>query len=417
MAWNEPGGNKDDNRDPWGNDNKNGGRNDQGPPDLDEALKKFNDRLGGILGGKKGGSGGNGGSSSGGNSPSPSASFGLLGIILVVAASVWAVAGFYRVDQAERAVVLRFGEYYETVGAGLNWNPALIDTVQTVNVTKVRSLSRRALMLTEDENIVQVNLSVQYRVGSPRDFVLNVRNPEQSLENATDSALRHEVGSSEMNDILTEGREALGQGVRARLQQYLDSYDVGLEVRSVNVESTSAPDEVQAAFDDVIKAREDEQRVKNQAEAYANGIIPEARGKAQRVIEEANGYKEEIIARAEGEADRFVQLLTEYEKAPEVTRDRLYLQTMEEVMANSSKVLVDVDGGNNMMYIPLDKMVGGSASSRSAGMSSTDQSRFSGAAPSLSSDTEIDELADRVLQRLREKSANSNATSTRREGR
>ncbi len=416
MAWNEPGGNKDNNRDPWGNDNKNGGRNDQGPPDLDEALKKFNDRLSGILGGKKGGSGGSGGGGGGGNSSS-SASFGLLGIILVIAAAVWAVSGFYRVDQAEQAVVLRFGEYHDTVGAGLNWNPTMIDSVQTVNVTKVRSLSRRALMLTEDENIVQVNLSVQYRVGSPKDFLLNVRNPEQSLENATDSALRHEVGSSEMNDILTEGREALAQRVRARLQQYLDSYDVGLEVRSVNVESTSAPDEVQAAFDDVIKAREDEQRVKNQAEAYSNGIIPEARGKAQRIIEEANGYKSEIIARAEGEADRFVKLLTEYEKAPAVTRDRLYLQTMEEVMANTSKVLVDVEGGNNMMYIPLDKMVGGNAannSSRGSGMSSTDQSRFS-SSPSLSSDTEIDELADRVLQRLREKSANS--TAPRREGR
>lgn len=415
MAWNEPGGNKDNNRDPWGNDNKNGGRNDQGPPDLDEALKKFNDRLSGILGGKKGGSGGSGGGG-GGGTPSPAASFGLLGIILVIAASVWAVSGFYRVDQSERAVVLRFGEYYDTVGAGLNWNPTLIDTVQTVNVTKVRSLSRRSQMLTEDENIVQVNLSVQYRVGSPREFLLNVRNPEQSLENATDSALRHEVGSSEMNDILTEGREVLAQRVRARLQQYLDSYEVGLEVRSVNVESTSAPDEVQAAFDDVIKAREDEQRVKNQAESYSNGIIPEARGKAQRIIEEANGYKEEIIARAEGEADRFIKLLTEYEKAPEVTRDRLYLQTMEEVMASTSKVLVDVDGGNNMMYIPLDKMVGGGSASanRGSGMSSTDQSRFS-TAPSMSSDTQIDELADRVLQRLREKSANS--TAPRREGR
>ena len=415
MAWNEPGGNKDNNRDPWGNDKKNGGRNDQGPPDLDEALKKFNDHLSGILGGKKGGSGGSGGNGGGGN-PSPAASFGLLGIVLVIAAAVWAVSGFYRVDQAERAVVLRFGEYHDTVGAGLNWNPPMIDTVQTVNVTKVRSLSRRALMLTEDENIVQVNLSVQYRVGDPRAFLLKVRNPEQSLENATDSALRHEVGSSEMNDILTEGREALAQRVRARLQQYLDSYEVGLEVRSVNVESTSAPDEVQAAFDDVIKAREDEQRVKNQAEAYSNGVIPEARGQAQRIIEEANGYKEEIIARAEGEADRFTKLLAEYQKAPEVTRERLYLQTMEQVMANSSKVLVDVEGGNNMMYIPLDKMVGGNAASNSVrGMSSTDQSRFS-SGESMSSDTEIDELADRVLQRLREKSAATNSTP-RREGR
>ncbi|MBB1485002.1 FtsH protease activity modulator HflK [Oceanospirillum sediminis] len=413
MAWNEPGGNKDNNRDPWGSGN-NGGRGDQGPPDLDEALKKFNDRLSGILGGKKGGTGGGGGG--GGNNGSGAASFGLLGVILVIAASVWAVSGFYRVDQAERAVVLRFGEYYETVGAGLNWNPSMIDTVSTVNVAKVRSMSRRALMLTEDENIVQVNLSVQYRVSNPRDFLLNVRSPEQSLENATESALRHEVGSSEMTDILTEGREALAQRVRARLQQYLDRYGVGLEVRSVNVESTSAPDEVQAAFDDVIKAREDEQRVKNQAEAYSNGVIPEARGKAQRIIEEANGYKEEVVARAEGEADRFLKLLAEYDKAPEVTRERLYLQTMEEVMAKSSKVLVDVDGGNNMMYLPLDRLGQNSARSFSAPANSGSSGNRYGA--NVTTDTEVDDLADRVLERLRERQQQQqNANTTRREGR
>lgn len=413
MAWNEPGGNKDNNRDPWGSGN-NGGRGDQGPPDLDEALKKFNDRLSGILGGKKGGGAGGGGGGGGGNSGA--ASFGLLGILLVIGASIWAVSGFYRVDQAERAVVLRFGEYHETVGAGLNWNPSMIDTVSTVNVTKVRSMSRRALMLTEDENIVQVNLSVQYRVSNPREFLLNVRNPEQSLENATESALRHEVGSSEMTDILTEGREALAQRVRARLQQYLDRYGVGLEVRSVNVESTSAPDEVQAAFDDVIKAREDEQRVKNQAEAYSNGVIPEARGKAQRMIEEANGYKEEIIARAEGEADRFLKLLAEYEKAPDVTRERLYLQTMEEVMAKSSKVLVDVEGGNNMMYLPLDRL-NQSGSASSSNRAATSASRFNSSG-SMTTDSEVDDLADRVLERLRERQQQQqNTTTSRREGR
>lgn len=410
MAWNEPGGNKDNNRDPWGGGN-NDGRKDQGPPDLDEALKKFNDRLTGILGGKKGG-GSNGGGGGGGNSGN--ASYGVLGLVLVIAAAVWAVSGFYRVDQSEQAVVLRFGKYHETLGAGLNWNPSMIDTVSTVNVTKVRSLSRRAVMLTEDENIVQVNLSVQYRVTSPKEYLLNVRNPEQSLENATESALRHEVGSSEMTDILTEGREALAQRVRARLQQYLDRYGVGLEVRSVNVESTSAPDEVQAAFDDVIKAREDEQRVKNQAEAYANGVIPEARGKAQRLIEEANGYKEEVIARADGEADRFVKMLTEYKKAPEVTRERLYLQTMEEVMANSSKVLVDVKGGNNMMYIPLDKIAGVSGAD-SVGRNTT-APRFNPSSANLTTDSEVDDLADRVLERLRQRQQESTTTRSR-EGR
>lgn len=409
MAWNEPGGNKDNNRDPWGGGN-NDGRKDQGPPDLDEALKKFNDRLTGILGGKKGG-GANGGGG-GNNGGSGNAGYGILGLILVVAAAVWAVSGFYRVDQSEQAVVLRFGKYHETLGAGLNWNPSLIDTVSTVNVTKVRSLSRRALMLTEDENIVQVNLSVQYRVTSPREYLLNVRNPEQSLENATESALRHEVGSSEMTDILTDGREALAQRVRARLQQYLDRYGVGLEVRSVNVESTAAPDEVQAAFDDVIKAREDEQRVKNQAESYANGVIPEARGKAQRMIEEANGYKEEVIARADGEADRFSKMLIEYKKAPDVTRERLYLQTMEEVMANSSKVLIDVKGGNNMMYIPLDKITGNASTSDNVSRNTT-AARFNPSSANLTTDSEVEDLADRVLERLRQRQQESTTTRNR----
>ncbi len=343
MAWNEPGGN---NQDPWG-----GKRGNDGPPDLDEALKKFQEKLGGLFGG----AGSGGGSQGGGLSSSA------LGIIVVGLLVVYALFGIYQVNEQERAVILRLGVYSQTKGPGLHWNPPLIDTVEKLNVTKVRSHSSRGEMLTEDLNIVKVDLSVQYRINDARAFALMVRAPEESLAQATDSALRHVVGSSPMHEVLTEGREKIAFDVQARLQAYLDAYTTGIEISTVNVEDTAPPNEVQAAFDDVNKAREDEERLKNEAEAYANGIIPEARGKAQRVIEEATAYREQVIAKAEGEAKRFEQLLFEYNKAPAVTRERLYLDAVQEVMAKSSKVMIDVEGGNNMLYVPLDKLVSASA--------------------------------------------------------
>ena len=339
MAWNEPGGN---NQDPWGG--KKGG---DGPPDLDEALKSFQDKMGKIFGGGKGGSGGSG------------ASMGKLpvGALLVVLLVVYFVAGFYQVNEQERAVILRLGVYKETKTAGLHWNPAFIDEVIKENVTRKRFHRTQGTMLTEDLNIVDITLSVQYIISDARDFILNVKEPEVSLRQATDSALRHVVGSNVMHSVLTEGREALAIDVQARLQQYLDTYTTGVLVDTVNIENSSPPSEVQAAFDDVNRAREDEERAKNEAQTYSNGIIPEARGRAQRTIEEANAYHDRVIAQAEGEAKRFEQLLTEYNKAPEVTRERLYLDAIQDVMANTSKVMVDVEGGNNMMYLPLDKIV------------------------------------------------------------
>ena len=216
-------------------------------------------------------------------------------------------------------------------------------------------------MLTEDENIVEVPLTVQYKISNLQDFVLNVDQPEVSLQHATDSALRHVVGSTSMDQVLTEGREQMAVDIRERLQRFLDTYRTGITVTQVNVQSAAAPREVQEAFDDVIRAREDEQRARNQAESYANGVVPEARGQAQRIIEDANGYRDEVIARAKGEADRFTKLVAEYRKAPDVTRQRLYLETMQEVYSNSSKVMVATkDGQNNLLYLPLDKMVEGS---------------------------------------------------------
>lgn len=381
MAWNEPGNQKD--RDPWGGGGKNGGGN-QGPPDLDEVMRKLQGQLGKIFGG-----GGGGGSASGSGKMSGS----MLALVVVGVLVVWALMGFYTIDQQERGVVLRLGKYHETVTPGLAWNPPLIDNVEKVNVTKVRSHSSRGTMLTEDENIVEINLSVQYLVSDPKLFYLNVRDPELSLVHANESALRHVVGSAEMHQVLTEGRELIAQDAQVRLQDYLDRYGTGLQISKVNIENAQAPKEVQAAFDDVIKAREDEQRVKNEAEAYANGIIPVARGYAQRLREEANAYREEVIAKAEGEASRFTKLLAEYKKAPEVTRERLYIDALQSVLSNSSKIMVDIEGGNNMMYLPLDKIAEAGAASSAKGAAIGQR--------------QLEELTNQVIEKIRERQSST----------
>ncbi|MGA1104681.1 MAG: FtsH protease activity modulator HflK [Pseudomonadales bacterium] len=385
MAWNEPGNNG---RDPWGG----GNRNDQGPPDLDEVMKKLQDGLNGLFGKKKSG-GSDNGSQGGGFHLSPVA-LGVLGLILVVG---YAALGFYKVDEQERAVVLRFGQFLETKAPGLRWNAPMIDEVNKVNVTRVRTHSSQAVMLTEDENIVDVTLAVQYVVSDPKAYLLNVREPDISLTHATDSAIRHVVGSAEMGGVISEGREALGADVQTRLQTYLENYETGLRVVKVNIENSQPPRQVQAAFDDVIKAREDEQRLKNQAEAYANGIIPEARGRAQRVLEEANAYREQVVARAQGEADRFLKLLAEYKKAPEVTRQRLYIDAVQEVMQRSSKVMVDVNSGSNIMYLPLDRIAGQVAPSLASAARSTPSVTGSGGL----NPSDIRSLTDQVLEELR----------------
>ncbi len=340
MAWNEPGGGDNKGpRDPWG-----GG--DQGPPDLDEALKKLQEKLGGIFGGGSKSGGGSGGGFSGR----------MLGFIALLVVVIWAVMGFYQLDQQERAVVLRFGKHLDTVGPGLHWNPPLVDEVIKLNTTKVRAATLEETMLTQDENIVEVKMSLQYVVDDPAKFVLKVRDPEVSLQHAAQSALRHVVGGTNMDMVLTEGRAQIAVDVRTRLQEYLDLYDTGIHVNKVTVDESKPPRQVQAAYDDVNKAREDEERVKNEAQAYANAVIPEARGAAQRQIEEASAYKDRVIANAQGEADRFSKLLAEYDKAPVVTRERLYLDAVQAVYSKNRKVLIDVDSGNNMIYLPLDKL-------------------------------------------------------------
>ena len=346
MSWNEPGGGNRQ-RDPWGG-------KDQGPPDLDEALKKLQDQLNGFFGGRSGG-----GSSKGAGS--------LVGIVAVIAVTVWGLMGLTQIGEQERAVVLRLGEYNRTAQPGLFWYPRGIDTISRVNITQVRSAQFRETMLTQDENIVDVSMSVQYVIDDPKNFVLEVRDPERSLQHAAQSALRHVVGESTMGLVLTEGRAEIAVKVRERLQQYLVNYTTGINVQKVNIDDASPPSQVQEAFDDVIKAREDEERVKNEAESYANGIVPEARGRAQRMKEEAEAYRQQVIAKATGEAQRFDQLLSEYEKAPAVTRERLYIDALESVLANTNKVMVDVEGGNNVMYLPLDKLAPAAASGAMGG--------------------------------------------------
>jgi membrane protease subunit HflK len=360
MAWNEPGGNNQGDKDPWGN------KNDQGPPDLDEAFKKLQNNLSQMFGGKSGGSGGSGGGSS------LKMNSGMIGGLIILAIVGWALSGVYTLDEKERGVVLRLGKVNdEILLPGLHWNPPIIDRVMFESVTDVKSIQHNSEMLTEDENIVKVNMQVQYVVSDVREYLLRVSNPVQSLYQATESALRHEVGSALMNDVLTSGRAELGFKVKDRIQTYMNRYTTGIEVTQVVIDETAPPDAVRAAFDDVIKAREDEVRAKNEATAYANQVVPEARGEAQRLVEQALGYKERVIARARGDAARFNALYAEYELAPEVTRERLYLDTMEAVMSNSTKVMVDVEGGNNLLYLPLDKLINQTQNNSNSGYSTS----------------------------------------------
>lgn len=348
MAWNEPG-NDGNGNDPWGGGRRGG---DQGPPDIDEIIKNLSKKVNGLFG--------SGGPSGGGANQAPgNLSAGLLVGLVAVAAIIWGFMGFYVVDEAERGVVLRFGKVLEaTVAPGLHWNPPIVDEVNLVNVSQLnaKTYENRA-MLTTDENIIDIDVTVQYVIQDPVNYVIAVQDPERSLDNAAESAIRHEVGSNFMDQILTTGREQMAAAVQDRLQEYMDNYDTGIRVARVNVVQAQPPDAVRPAFDDVIRAREDEQRAQNQAQQYANQRIPEARGEAQRQIEQANAYKQQAIAQAEGEASRFDQLLVEYQKAPEVTRQRLYIESLQDVMTASSKIMIDVEGGSNMLYVPLDKIM------------------------------------------------------------
>lgn len=362
MSWNEPGG---DNKDPWS------GRGDQkGPPDLDEAIRKALDKLNNLFSG--GGGGGEGDGQGSGEGPKKNLALGAAGVVAVV----WIASGTYKVDAGNIGVVTRFGKFVAESSPGLNWHlPAPIERVDIVNVEQNRTLSvgfssfgeagdrsepKEALMLTRDENYVDVRLVVQYKVSnmtnSAKKFLFNIVDPATTLKQLTESAERGVIGSSDMDFVLTEGRNEVVTQVKKEIQEVMDLYDSGVEITSVNLQDVQAPEQVQSAFQDVIKAREDKQRLINEAQAYANDIVPKARGAAARMLQEAEGYKEQVIAQAEGETNRFSKMLGEYLKQPEVTRKRLYIDTMESVLGQSSLVMVDAKAGNNIMYLPLDKM-------------------------------------------------------------
>lgn len=352
MAWNEPGGNQ---KDPWG-----GGSGNQGPPDLDEVVRKLQDKLGGIFGGRR--SQRSGGDGSGGGPVGGAGSGGLggkgIGIIAGLAFVAWLLSGIYIIEPAERGVVLRFGAYQEITQPGPHWHiPFPVETVEKVNVDEVSRFRHAASMLTSDENIVDIELEVQSRIQDPADYLFEDNQPQKTMRDATETAVREVIGQSNLDFILTEGRGAIATRVQVLTQELLDSYKTGLKVTNVNMLPAKPPEQVKSAFDDAIKAREDKERIENQAQAYANEVIPVARGAAARETENARAFRARVIAEAIGESDRFLALLGQYQKAPVVTRQRLYLEAVEDIYAKTGKVLLDVESGNHLTYLPLDRIL------------------------------------------------------------
>jgi len=349
MAWNDP---------QWGN------RNDGGPPDLDELWRRFNQRLNATFGRRGGGGADSRGSGEGFKLP------GGTGLIVGILVVIWLASGFYIVDAGERGVVLRFGKYVETTQPGPRWHlPYPFESVEVVNVEQVRTVEvgyrnnvkskvlSESLMLTDDENIIDLQLSVQYVLKDPEDFLFMNRDPDEAAMQIAETAIREVVGKSKMDFVLYEGRAEIADRVTKLMQQIHDRYRTGIQISKVNLQNAQPPEQVQAAFDDAVKAGQDRERLKNEGQAYANDVIPRASGVAARLIEEANGYKQRVEANAIGEAERFKQILVEYSKAPQVTRERLYQEAMQQVLSSTTKVLVDDKGGANLLMLPLDKLM------------------------------------------------------------
>lgn len=344
MAWNEPGDSKND-KDPWTGKPKQPG----GPPDLDAILRQLRKKLNQLLNKKND----NGDSSTSRSNKLNSVGFGTIAVLIVLAWFFW---GIFIVDPAEQAVILRFGKYVTTVGPGPHWIPRLIESAYTVNEQRISTYSYNAEMLTKDQNIVSVAIAVQYRIQNARDYLFKVVNPNESLQQATASALRQVIGRTNLDQVLTSGREQIRQQVQNQLSATIAKYQTGLIITDIAMQPAKAPEEVKSAFDDAINAQEDEQRFENQAQAYAMQVIPTAKGQALRLLAEAKGYQQQTVYRAKAETAPFLALLPQYQKYPVVTRERLYLEAIQSVLKNSSKVLVD-GNGNNMFYLPLDQIL------------------------------------------------------------
>lgn len=363
MPWNQPGGS--DGKDPWGNRN-----NQDGPPDLDEIVKNLQKKFSSIFGRSKG----NGSETGSGSGDGKSFGFAGVLVVLVLLAGVWLATGIYTIQQGETGVILRFGKFQETTSAGLHWRfPAPIESKIVVNTEKVQTVEvgyrssrnesrqtvqRESLMLTEDENIIDIAFAVQYRVASATNFLFNVSDRMDVLvRSATEASVREVVGKTSMDDAITSGRSIVGSKTREILQRILDRYESGIEIVSVDMQNALPPQEVKPSFDDAVKAREDEVRYRNEAEAYTNDIIPRARGRAARIIQESEAYKATVIARATGEASHFNSILKEFKAAPEVTRERMYIESVEKVLGGSNLVMIDQKNSNNIMYLPLDRIL------------------------------------------------------------
>ncbi|PHM44523.1 hypothetical protein Xmau_01680 [Xenorhabdus mauleonii] len=354
MAWNQPGNNGQD-RDPWGSSNNNGGNSggnnnkggrNRGATDLDDLFRKLSEKLGG-LGGNKGGNGSEQNSKFGGR---------LIGIAVAAAVVVWVVSGFYTIKETERGVVTRLGKFSHVVQPGLNWKMTFIDRVRAVNVESVRELATNGIMLTSDENVVRAEMNVQYRVTDPAAYLFNVTNPDNSLRQATDSAVRGVVGKYSMEKILTADRTIVRNDTQKVLEETIRPYHMGITLLDVNFQTARPPEEVKAAFDDVIAAREEEQKTIREADAYKNSVLPIANGDAQRIIEDAKAYKVSVVLNAQGEVASFAKILPEYKAAPEITRERLYIETMERVLNHTRKVIAN-EKTNNMLVLPLDQIL------------------------------------------------------------
>ncbi|MEQ1525638.1 MAG: FtsH protease activity modulator HflK [Gallionella sp.] len=346
------------------NDPQWGKNNNGGPPDLEELLRKINQKIEALFGGK-----GGGGNTTGGGTPMKNFGGGI-GLIAGIAALIWIGSGFYIVDASQRGVVLRFGKQVETTEAGPRWHlPFPIETVEIVNLSQVRTVEvgyrdnvknkviKEALMLTDDENIIDIQFAVQYFLSDPGEYLFNNRMPDENVRQAAETAIREVVGKNKMDYVLYEGREQVAAAATKLIQDILNRYKSGILISKLTMQNAQPPEQVQAAFDDAVKAGQDRERQKNEGQSYANDVIPRASGAAARLIQESQGYKQSVIANAEGDVSRFKQVLIEYEKAPAVTRERMYLDMMQQVMGNVSKVMVDQKGGNSMLYLPLDKLI------------------------------------------------------------
>ena len=396
----------------WGNKNNSGGPG--GPPDLEAVLRDLNNKISNLFGRKGGGSGGSGGGASSGGLG------GGIGLIAVVIALVWIGSGFYIVDASQRGVVLRFGKYHETTLAGPRWHfPFPIETVEVVNLSQVRTVEvgyrdnvknkmlQESLMLTDDQNIIDIQFAVQYFLKDPADYLFNDRGTDESVRQAAEAAIREVVGKSKMDFVLYEGREQVAADTAKLLQDILDRYKSGIMVSQVTMQNAQPPEQVQASFDDAVKAGQDRDRQNNEGQAYANDVVPKAKGAAARLMQEADGYKQRVIANAEGDASRFKQILVEYDKAPAVTRERMYIDMMQQILSSSSKIMVDQKAGSsNLLYLPLDKLIQstnpGVDAQVAAGKPANNAEQFSPQAPATLEPPNTSNVRDALRGRDRE---------------